>query len=182
MKPVILVIDDEEAIRLFLDATLRDEGYDVLLAGNGQEAIDLLGRTVPDLVLLDLMLPDMSGIEVLKKVREMLPHLAVVMITAYSETDSAVQAMKLDAFDYVSKPIQLDKLLKVIAKGLEETTALEKRDLFLGALNSGREAEAGYVKTIQSLGDNALSFGTGWLQTVVDRIIQEALDIMPSCK
>jgi len=67
-------------------------------------------------------------------------------------------------------------------KGLEETTALEKRDLFLGALNSGREAEAGYVKTIQSLGDNALSFGTGWLQTVVDRIIQEALDIVPSCK
>jgi two-component system, NtrC family, response regulator AtoC len=139
MKPVILVIDDEEAIRLFLDATLRDEGYDVQLAGSGQEAIDLLGRTVPDLVLLDLMLPDMSGIEVLKTIREMLPHLCVVMITAYSESDSAVQAMKLDAYDYVSKPIRLEKLLQVIAKGLEETAdsrqrfrALDHSELFVG--------------------------------------------------
>lgn len=139
MKPVILVIDDEEAIRLFLEATLRDEGYDVLLAANGQEAIELLGRTVPDLVLLDLMLPDMSGIEVLKKIRDLLPHLCVVMITAYSESDSAVQAMKLHAYDYVSKPIQLDKLLKVIANGLDDSVDARERfrrldygELFVG--------------------------------------------------
>ncbi|MBU8870335.1 MAG: sigma-54 dependent transcriptional regulator [Gemmatimonadales bacterium] len=139
MKPVILVIDDEEAIRLFLEATLKDEGYDVLLAANGQSAIELLGRSVPDLVLLDLMLPDMSGIEVLKKIREMVPHLCVVMITAYSETDSAVQAMKLDAYDYVNKPIQLGKLFKVISRGLNESVEARERfrlldhgDLFVG--------------------------------------------------
>ncbi len=139
MKPVILVIDDEEAIRLFLSATLVDEGYDVLLAGSGEEALELLARSVPDLVLLDLMLPDMSGIEVLKKIRDRLPHLCVVMITAYSETDSAVQAMKLDAYDYVSKPIQLDKLLRVIGRGLNDTSEARERfrqldhgDLFVG--------------------------------------------------
>ncbi|MEA1970686.1 MAG: UDP-N-acetylglucosamine pyrophosphorylase [Thermodesulfobacteriota bacterium] len=74
------------------------------------------------------------------------------------------------------------RLEECFTKGLEEAIALEKRDLFLDALNSGREAEMGYVRTIQSLDDNALSLGTAWLQTVVGRITQEALDIVPSCK
>ncbi|MCK4535209.1 MAG: hypothetical protein KAT81_06710, partial [Syntrophobacterales bacterium] len=74
------------------------------------------------------------------------------------------------------------RLEECFTKGLEETIALEKRNLFLDALNSGREEKEGYVKAIQSLDDNALSLGTAWLQTVVDRITQEALDIVPSCK
>ena len=90
MKPVILVIDDEEAIRLFLQATLEDEGYEVITVGTGREALDMVEHTVPDLVLLDLMLPDMSGIQVLGGLKESLPHLCVVMITAYRETDTAV--------------------------------------------------------------------------------------------
>jgi len=74
------------------------------------------------------------------------------------------------------------RLEQCLTKGLEETTALEKRDLFLDALHSGGNAEAGYVKAIQSLDDKALSFGTEWLQAVVDRITREALDIVPSCR
>ncbi len=127
MKPVILVVDDEEAIRLFLAATLEDEGYEVLTVATGTDALDLVARRVPDLVLLDLMLPDMSGIQVLGGLKEVLPHLCVVMITAYRETDTAVQAMKLDAFDYVNKPIQLDHLLRVVAKALESSTAVRAR-------------------------------------------------------
>jgi len=119
MKPVILVIDDEEAIRLFLQATLEDEGYEVMTVGTGGEGLELVSHTVPDLVLLDLMLPDMSGIQVLGGLKSALPHLCVVMITAYRETDTAVQAMKLDAFDYINKPIQLDRLFKVVAKALD---------------------------------------------------------------
>ncbi len=139
MKPIILVIDDEEAIRLFLKATLEDEGYDVLTYGKGQDALDDLDRTQPDLVLLDLMLPDMSGIQVLEKLKKKLPHVCVVMVTAYDRTDSAVQAMKLDAYDYVNKPIQLDQLFQVVARGLEETAevrahfrASNHTDLFRG--------------------------------------------------
>ncbi|MCD6486658.1 MAG: UDP-N-acetylglucosamine pyrophosphorylase [Syntrophobacterales bacterium] len=74
------------------------------------------------------------------------------------------------------------RLEECLTKGLEETIALEKRDVFLDALNSGREAETGYIKTIQSLDDNTLSFGTGWLQAIVDRITREAINIVPSCK
>lgn len=142
MKPAILVIDDEEAIRLFLEATLEDRGYEVLTAGTGQDAIASAKANVPDLVLLDLMLPDMTGLEVLQALKERYPHLPVVMITAYSQSDSAVQAMKLDAFDYVSKPIQLDKLLAVVDKALTETEDARIRfqhttqsDLFGGDLN-----------------------------------------------
>jgi DNA-binding NtrC family response regulator len=127
MKPVILVVDDEEAIRLFLQATLEDQGYEVLTAGTGGEGLDLAKEKVPDLVLLDLMLPDMSGIQVLGGLKTALPHLCVVMITSYRETDTAVQAMKLDAFDYVNKPINLDRLLKVVARALESSKEARQR-------------------------------------------------------
>jgi two-component system response regulator AtoC len=127
MKPVILVIDDEEAIRLFLQATLEDEGYDVLTAATGGEGLELARDRVPDLVLLDLMLPDMSGIQVLGGLKSSMPHICVVMITSYRETDTAVQAMKLDAFDYVNKPINLDRLLKVVAKALESNADARRR-------------------------------------------------------
>ncbi len=134
MKPVIYVIDDELAIRLFLQATLEDGDYNVLTFGNGSDAVDALADDPPDLVLLDLMLPDMSGIQVLEKIKDHLPHVCVVMVTAYDRTDSAVQAMKLDAFDYVSKPIQVDKLLEVVAKGLDATA--DARALFRASNHS----------------------------------------------
>lgn len=139
MKPIVLVVDDEQAIRLFLEATLKDEGYEVVTFGDGGSSIEWLGRSVPDLVLLDLMLPDMSGIDVLGNLKSLYPHIPVVMITAYSQTDSAVQAMKLNAFDYVAKPIELDQLLKVAARALEETAEAREgfqhryqNDLFRG--------------------------------------------------
>ncbi len=127
MKPVILIIDDEESIRLFLEATFKDEGYEVLTAATGAEGLELAIGKVPDLVLLDLMLPDMSGIQVLGGLKSALPHLCVVILTAYRETDIAVQAMKLDAFDYINKPINLDKLLKVVAKALASNSEVRLR-------------------------------------------------------
>ncbi|MBE0564652.1 MAG: sigma-54-dependent Fis family transcriptional regulator [Krumholzibacteria bacterium] len=126
-KPVILVIDDEEAIRLFLEATLEDRGYDVVTAATGQEALARVARAEPDLVLLDLMLPDMSGIQVLEEVKKALPHVNVLMLTAYSGTETAVRAMKLDAFDYVTKPIELDRLLRLVQRGLDASAPARER-------------------------------------------------------
>ncbi|MBK7671699.1 MAG: sigma-54-dependent Fis family transcriptional regulator [bacterium] len=139
MKPLILVIDDEEAIRLFLESTLEDEGYEVRTAASGGEGLSEAFARVPDLVLLDLMLPDMSGLQVLGTLKEKLPHLCVIMLTAYREADSAVKAMKLEAFDYATKPIQLKSLISVVSKGLEATAdardryrRLTQSDLFGG--------------------------------------------------
>ncbi len=161
MKPVIMVIDDEQAIRLFLEATLQDEGYSIVTFANGADSLDWLSRSVPDLVLLDLMLPDMSGIQVLESLKKLYSHIPVVMITAYSQTDTAVQAMKLDAFDYVNKPIELDRLLKVVAKGLDETSEARESyqqshqsDLFHGiqdVVPSGSEHMQNIYSTVRKI-------------------------------
>ncbi|MDH4037280.1 MAG: sigma-54 dependent transcriptional regulator [Candidatus Krumholzibacteria bacterium] len=119
MKSVILLVDDQDTIRFFLEKTLKQEGYEAVTARTGAEAIEKARAVVPDLVLLDLKLPDMDGLEVLRKIKEIFPEIGVVMITAFGDIETAVNAMKNGAYDFVSKPINLDQLLMVIKKGLE---------------------------------------------------------------
>ncbi|HET6348284.1 MAG TPA: sigma-54 dependent transcriptional regulator [Candidatus Krumholzibacteria bacterium] len=119
MKSVILLVDDQDTIRFFLEKTLKQEGYDAVTARTGAEAIARAREVVPDLVLLDLKLPDMDGLEVLRRIKEIFPEIGVVMITAFGDVETAVTAMKNGAYDFVSKPINLDQLLMVIRKGLE---------------------------------------------------------------
>jgi DNA-binding NtrC family response regulator len=119
LKPVILLVDDEDTIRLFLEKTLRDEGYEALTAATGAEALEITRSELPDLVLLDLKLPDMSGLEVLKQIKQEVPEVCVIMLTAFGDIETAVTAMKKDAFDFVSKPVNLEQLLISIDKGLE---------------------------------------------------------------
>jgi len=119
VKSVILLVDDQDTIRFFLEKTLRQEGYEAVTARTGAEAIEKARAVVPDLVLLDLKLPDMDGLEVLRKIKEIFPEIGVVMITAFGDIETAVNAMKNGAYDFVSKPINLDQLLMVIRKGLE---------------------------------------------------------------
>jgi DNA-binding NtrC family response regulator len=119
MKSVILLVDDQDTIRFFLEKTLTQEGYQAVTAKTGGEAIEKVGRIMPDLVLLDLKLPDIDGLEVLQKIKESFPEIGVVMITAFGDIETAVKAMKAGAYDFVSKPINLDQLLFVISKGLE---------------------------------------------------------------
>jgi len=119
MKPVILLVDDEDTIRLFLEKTLREEGYEALTAATGTEALELTRSELPDLVLLDLKLPDMSGLDVLKQIKEEVPEVCVIMLTAFGDIETAVTAMKKGAFDFVSKPVNLEELLITIGKGLD---------------------------------------------------------------
>ncbi len=119
VKSVILLVDDQDTIRFFLEKTLRQEGYEAVTARTGAEAIEKAREVVPDLVLLDLKLPDMDGLEVLRRIKEVFPEIGVVMITAFGDIETAVMAMKSGAYDFVSKPINLDQLLMVIRKGLE---------------------------------------------------------------
>ncbi len=118
-KSVILLVDDQDSIRFFLEKTLSQEGYDAHTASTGGQALEIAQQIIPDVILLDLKLPDMDGMEVLKRVKEMFPEIGVVMITAFGDIEIAVEAMKLGAYDFVTKPINLDRLLLVIKKGLE---------------------------------------------------------------
>ena len=128
MKPVVLLVDDEDTIRLFLEKTLRDEGYEALTAATGGEGIEIIGSELPDLMLLDLKLPDMNGLEVLQKAKEMVPEVCVIMLTAFGDIETAVTAMKKGAFDFVSKPVNLEQLLLTIEKGLASQSL--SRELF----------------------------------------------------
>jgi DNA-binding NtrC family response regulator len=116
----ILIVDDEEILQDVLTSLLSKEGYSTLSAGTGHEALDLLARDEIELVLLDLMLPDISGLEVLKRIRASDPDQVVVIITAFSSIEGAIEAMREGAFHYIPKPFKNEEVLLTIRKGLEQ--------------------------------------------------------------
>jgi DNA-binding NtrC family response regulator len=115
----ILIVDDQESIRHFVEKAMRDEGYDVTSVGEGRLALERVAEEMPDLVLLDLRLPDTHGLDVLKKVKEDDPELQVIIMTAFGDVESAVRAMKLGAHDYINKPINLEQLFITVEKAME---------------------------------------------------------------
>src|SRR4051812_28152467 len=108
--PRILVVDDERSMRELLAIVLRREGYEVLLAENGRTAIDTLEKESVDLLISDIKMPDMSGVDVLRAAKRVDQDILGIMITAFASTDSAVEAMRLGACDYLSKPFDVDLL------------------------------------------------------------------------
>ena len=119
MKNKILVVDDEHLIRWSLEQNLKKQGYEVSTAGSGEDALRLLQEETPDLMLLDIQLPGMNGLEVLEKVKELEEDVIVIMVTALGVLETAVKAMQLGAYDYINKPFNLDELAIVIKKALE---------------------------------------------------------------
>ncbi len=123
----ILVVDDEYLIRWTLQQNLMKEGYEVLLSETGEEALDKVKEEAPDLVLLDVKLPGMNGYQVLEKALDLDPDIVPIMITAYEDVGGVVKAMKLGAFDYITKPFDFDKIRLSILKALEASQL--KREL-----------------------------------------------------
>jgi DNA-binding NtrC family response regulator len=129
-KPRILIVEDEKLIRWSLQQRFQEEGYVVDGSETGAEGLTQLSEAIFDLVLLDYKLPDMTGLDVLRKIREEDQDLVVLMMTAYSNVENAVEAMRLGAFDYVSKPFEMDALMVTVSKALETThLKREVRDL-----------------------------------------------------
>lgn len=106
----IMVVDDEPTVVRSMKAVLRPKGYDVIGANSGRECLDALDRENVDAVFLDIKMPEMDGIEVLKNVKRMKPQVYVIILTAYATVDTAVEAMKLGAFDYIRKPFKITEL------------------------------------------------------------------------
>src|ERR1700677_872154 len=119
MKARILVVDDEESIREFLDIMLKKEGYEVTLAEDGRRAQELIKKKSIDLVISDLQMPNMTGIELLRAVRDQYPEMLFMMITAFGTTETAVEAMKLGAYDYITKPFKIDEVRILINNALK---------------------------------------------------------------
>lgn len=109
-KATILIVDDEETIRFSIKEFLSGSGYDVVVAGTSEQALEKINEFLPDLVLLDLRLPNMGGIELLEKVKTKDPNALIIVMTGYGSIDSAVEAMKTGAYDYLEKPFKTEHL------------------------------------------------------------------------
>ncbi|MCG8406199.1 MAG: sigma-54 dependent transcriptional regulator [Phycisphaerales bacterium] len=144
MKPQILIIEDEKLIRWSLRQRFEEESYQVDEAETGSEGLDKLTDNLFDLVMLDYKLPDMTGLDVLRKVREKDQDIVVLMMTAYSNVEDAVEAMRLGAIDYVSKPFKMDALVLTVNKALE-TTRLKRE---IRDLRAKMQAEFGFDRIL----------------------------------
>jgi two-component system response regulator PilR (NtrC family) len=119
-KGNILVVDDEKSMREILEIFLTSEGYKVSVAENGEKAIDAVKKDIYDLVITDMNMPKVGGLELLKNVKQLNPDTIVVIITAFGTTESAVEAMKMGSYDYIQKPFQMDDIRLVVKNALEK--------------------------------------------------------------
>ena len=118
MYPAVLIVDDESSIIDSLEGILSDDGFEVMHAYNGYEALKKIEAESPDIVLLDIWMPGMDGIDTLKEIKKMSPNLPVVMITGHGSIESAVDATKSGAFDFLEKPLSIDKVMVTINNAL----------------------------------------------------------------
>lgn len=129
-KSVIFIVDDEEGIRESLSGILEDEGYDILTADSGEEAVRKLRETSPDLIFLDIWLTGMDGIKTLQEIKAMKPDVPVIMISGHGSIELAVKATQTGAYDFLEKPLSLERVLLVSKRAIEKRT-LERENIAL---------------------------------------------------
>ena len=130
MKLNILVVDDDNAHREMIKAVLTEEGYDIHEADDGQKAIELVEKQYYSLILMDIKMKVVGGIEAFRQIKDISPSIPVIMITAYASVETAVQALKLGAFDYITKPIDIDELKIIVEKAINYRQ-LEQENIYL---------------------------------------------------
>ncbi|MEK6576644.1 MAG: sigma-54 dependent transcriptional regulator, partial [Nitrospirota bacterium] len=120
MAENILIVDDEKSILTILSAVLIDEGYQVLTAAGGNDALRIIKKETPPIVLLDIWMADMDGIETLRRIKALFPGVIVIMMSGHGSIETAVKATKLGAYDYIEKPLSLEKVVLIIRHALRE--------------------------------------------------------------
>jgi two-component system NtrC family response regulator len=126
MPDRVLVVEDDESLRQVAEYHLAEEGYDVLVARDAESALETFREKEPDVVVSDIRLPGMSGLDLLRRVKDLRPETEVILMTAYGTVEQAVEAMKEGAFDYVTKPVRWEEMRLVVARALERRRLLEE--------------------------------------------------------
>ncbi|MEW6376180.1 MAG: sigma-54 dependent transcriptional regulator [Thermodesulfobacteriota bacterium] len=126
MKPSILIVDDDEVMQETLSDVFRKKEYEIFSVSSGNEALSIIKKHIIDLILLDMKLPDVDGLEVLKKIKEFDTEILAIIMTAYSDVQTAVTAMKSGAYHYINKPFELEELKLLIEKGLETKSLINE--------------------------------------------------------
>lgn len=150
MASTILVVDDETSILQSLEGILSDEGFEVILAQSGAEALNKIEDLIPDLVLLDIWMAEMDGIETLVKIKEAYPYLQVVMMSGHGSIETAVKATKLGAYDFIEKPLSMEKLLHCVKNALDYYR-LEEEISLLKQKHKARSTLTGHSKPVRQL-------------------------------
>ena len=150
MFPSILIVDDEPSIVQSLKGLLSDEGFEVMSAPNGYEALKTIERESPDLVLLDIWMPGIDGIETLKEIKANNPFIQVIVITGHGNVETAVKATKLGAFDLIEKPLSIDKVIVGINNALN-FRRLEEENRFLRKKTIEKHAITGNSPPVEAL-------------------------------
>src|SRR5512134_153099 len=132
----ILVVDDERSMRELLAIVLKREGHEVMLAENGKRAIELLEKEPVELLISDVKMPDVSGVQVLAAAQRVNPEIIGIMVTAFASTETAVEALRLGAYDYLSKPFNVDELKLKVHKALERKRLQQENVLLKRALQT----------------------------------------------
>jgi DNA-binding NtrC family response regulator len=151
MAHTILVVDDELNIRRVLERAFAKEGYQVQTAEGGHQALRLLAETPCDLMLTDVVMPDMTGLELLKRARQQHPNLQVVLMTAHGTIQTAVEAMRAGAYDFLTKPLDMEVLRKVVRNALREATHAPKTAVRKAAVKRKRTAFIGESPAIRKV-------------------------------
>ncbi len=150
MYPAVLIVDDEVGIIESLEGILSDDGFEVMHAFNGYEALKKIEKQSPDIVLLDIWMPGMDGIETLKEIKKTSPHLPVVMITGHGTIESAVDATKSGAYDFLEKPLSIDKVMVTINNALN-FRKLEEENIYLRKKSIEKNSITGTSPAVQTL-------------------------------
>jgi len=150
MYPAVLIVDDEATIIESLEGILSDDGFEVLHAFNGYEALKKIEAESPDIVLLDIWMPGMDGIETLKEIKKISPNLPVVMITGHGTIESAVDATKSGAYDFLEKPLSIDKVMVTINNALN-FRKLEEENIYLRKKSIEKNSITGTSPAVQKL-------------------------------
>src|SRR3982751_806791 len=156
-KSRILIIDDEAAIRESLKMTLEYEGYEVIGAATGQEGLVLVEREAPDLVLLDVKMPGMDGLEVLDRLRAMNETLPVVVVSGHGTISTAVEATKKGAFDFIEKPFASDRVLVSLRNALDQRQLRDENRSLKRAVEVRHQmvGDSGVLKQVMAAGGRA---------------------------
>lgn len=124
-KPYLLIVDDQLGVRRLLFEAFTEEGYDVAMAASGLEAIARVKERLPNLILMDMKMPGMNGLEALQEIKKFYPQVLVIMMTAYGELEIVAEAMKIGAREYIPKPFDLNDLRTLVKSVLTENNVTQ---------------------------------------------------------
>jgi two-component system nitrogen regulation response regulator NtrX len=188
-KATVLVVDDEESILETLTGILEDEGYEVITASSGEKALRCFKEFSPEVVLLDVWIPGMDGIETLKNIKQMDKETSVIMISGHGTIDTAVHAIKLGAYDFLEKPLSLEKVLILVRRALEKQrlerenialkTSISQRYEIIGESPKMRELKKEIAKAAASQSRIIIYGESGTGKELVARALHEASDRKP---